>query len=318
MTKIRVIAFYKFVRFDDPAALQAPLQEALATLGVKGTVLLATEGLNGTIAGPDKNMDAALAALKALPGCSDLDSKASSARDMPFLRLKVRLKSEIVTMGVPGTDPTCVVGNYVEPSDWNALIQDPDTVVIDTRNDYEVELGTFEGAIDPETTTFREFPEWFDAFKAKLEAEGRTPKVAMFCTGGIRCEKATSYVKSVGIDDVFHLQGGILKYLETVPEPESLWHGECFVFDDRVSVGHGLKQGDYQLCHGCRFPVSPADRAHPGYEEGVSCPHCADTLSDRKRAALRERQKQVALAKARGETHLGDEVVMQPRKRQTA
>ncbi len=318
MTDYRATAFYKFVRFDDPASLQQPLYDTLYALGVKGTVLLAEEGLNGTIAGPNAAMGDALAALKALPGCAELESKDSPAAEMPFLRLKVRLKKEIVTMGVPNTDPTCLVGSYVKPADWNDLISDPDTVVIDTRNDYEVAIGTFDKAIDPETATFREFPEWFDAFKTRLEAEGRTPKVAMFCTGGIRCEKATSYVKAVGIDDVFHLQGGILKYLETVPQEESLWHGECFVFDDRVSVGHGLKQGEYQLCHGCRYPISPEDRASDKYEPSVSCPHCYDTLTDEKRAALRERQKQVQLARERGEAHLGDAVDLTPRKHRTA
>lgn len=318
MTEIRVTAFYKFVRFDDPSALQTPLQEALGALGIKGTVLLANEGLNGTLAGTPDSMVGALAALKALPGCADLDSKDSSANEMPFLRLRVRLKKEIVTMGVPDTDPTCLVGTYVKPEDWNALISDPDTVVIDTRNDYEVGLGTFERAIDPRTATFSQFPDWFDALKTDLEQQGRTPKIAMFCTGGIRCEKATSYVKTAGIEDVFHLQGGILKYLENIPTAESLWNGECFVFDDRVSVGHGLKQGDYQLCHGCRYPISPADRESPKYEESVSCPHCADHLSDEKRAALRERQKQVRLAKERGEAHLGDEVDLRPRKHRSA
>ena len=256
MSDIRVTALYKFVRFDDPETLRTPLFERLSALGIKGTLLLATEGINGTIAGPRAAMDEALDAICALPGCADLEWKDSHAEAMPFLRLKVRLKNEIVTMGVPGTDPTCLVGSYVKPQDWNALITDPDTVLIDTRNDYEVALGTFQGAIDPETETFREFPDWFETFRAKLAEQGRSPKIAMFCTGGIRCEKSTSYVKSLGIEDVFHLQGGILKYLETVPREDSLWQGECFVFDDRVSVGHGLEVGDFQLCHACRHPVS--------------------------------------------------------------
>lgn len=318
MSEIRVLAFYKFVRLDDPESLQAALYDDLRALGVRGTVLLATEGVNGTIAGPAANMDDALARLRALPGCGDLEAKESIADALPFLRLKVRLKQEIVTMGVPDTDPTCLVGTYVTPEDWNALISHPDTVTIDTRNGYEVELGTFSGAIDPETPTFKDFPAWFDSFRSKLEAEGRSPKIAMFCTGGIRCEKATSYVKAVGIDDVFHLQGGILKYLETIPEAESLWRGECFVFDDRVSVGHGLKQGPYELCHACRFPISPEDRDNPLFELGVSCPRCHGTHSEEKVAALRERQKQVRLAAARGESHIGDEVVMTPRRKQPA
>ena len=318
MSNIRVTALYKFVSFEDPEALREPLFARLSELGIKGTILLATEGVNGTIAGTPDAMDKALQALCALPGCETLEWKDSYAEAMPFLRLKVRLKNEIVTMGVPGTDPTCLVGAYVKPEDWNALITDPDTVVIDTRNDYEVALGTFQGAIDPETETFREFPDWFETFRAKLAAQGRTPKIAMFCTGGIRCEKSTSYVKSLGIEDVFHLQGGILKYLETVPKEDSLWEGECFVFDERVSVGHGLEVGDYQLCHACRHPVSADDRAHPKFEDGVSCPRCHGTFTDAKMAALRERQKQVRLAKDRGESHIGDEVVMTPRRKAPA
>ncbi len=318
MTEIRVTAFYKFVRFDDHEALQAPLYEQLNALGIKGTVLLASEGVNGTIAGTDAAIDGAFKALKALPGCADLDSKDSRADAMPFLRLKVRLKQEIVKMGVPGTDPTCLVGAYIKPENWNALISDPDTVTIDTRNDYEVELGTFKGAIDPNTATFSEFPNWFADFRKDLEAKGRSPKIAMFCTGGIRCEKSTSYVKSLGIEDVFHLKGGILKYLENIPQDKSLWEGECFVFDERVSVGHGLKVGDYELCHACRFPVSAEEREMPTYEDGVSCPRCYGTHTEAKIAGLRERQKQVRLAAARGEPHLGDEVDLTPRKMRQA
>ena len=305
MTEIRVTAFYKFVRLDDHESLQAPLYDALDALGVKGTVLLASEGVNGTIAGTPEAVDGALAALKALPGCSNLDSKDSTATAMPFLRLKVRLKQEIVKMGVPGTDPTCLVGAYVKPQDWNALISDPDTVTIDARNDYEVELGTFKGAIDPETATFSEFPEWFEGFREKLAAEGRSPKIAMFCTGGIRCEKSTSYVKSLGIDDVFHLQGGILKYLEEVPPEDSLWQGACFVFDQRVSVGHGLTPGDHSLCYACRRPLTPEDKTDPAYEQGACCRHCVDEYTPRQRAGFRERHTQMVLARARGETHLG-------------
>jgi UPF0176 protein len=314
MTDLRVTAFYKFVRFDDYESLQPPLYEKLDALGIKGTVLLASEGVNGTIAGTHDAIERALSALKALPGCVDLDSKDSHASAMPFLRLKVRLKQEIVKLGVPGTDPTCLVGAYVKPQDWNALISDPDTITIDTRNDYEVELGTFRGAVDPNTATFSEFPDWFEDFRAKLANEGRSPKIAMFCTGGIRCEKSTSYVKSLGIEDVFHLQGGILKYLETVPQEDSLWEGECFVFDERVSVGHGLKVGNYELCHACGFPVSPDERAMPTYEEGVACPRCQGTYSDAKLEGLRERKKQIRLANARGEAHIGDNVDLRPRK----
>lgn len=318
MPDIRVTALYKFVAFEDHQALREPLFERLSELGIKGTILLASEGINGTLAGEANAMEAALKVICTLPGCEKLEWKDSHAEAMPFLRLKVRLKNEIVTMGVPGTDPTCLVGSYVTPENWNELITDPDTVVIDTRNDYEVALGTFQGAVDPETETFRQFPEWFETFRAKLAEQGRKPKIAMFCTGGIRCEKSTSYVKSLGLEDVFHLQGGILKYLETVPRDESLWEGECFVFDERVSVGHGLEVGDYQLCHACRHPISAEDRADDKYEDGVSCPRCYGTFTDEKMAALRERQKQVRLAKARGETHIGDDVVMTPRKKLSA
>ncbi len=301
----RVSAFYKFVPFDDPQAIRAQVAEGFCRLGVKGTVLVAAEGLNGTIAAEGGALDEAMAILRALPGCSDLEHKESHADQMPFWRLKVRLKREIVTMGVPGTDPNSLVGTYVDPEDWNALISDPDTVLIDTRNDYEYGIGTFEGAIDPETTTFREFPDWFRDFREKLQSEGRKPRIAMFCTGGIRCEKATSFVKSEGIDEVFHLKGGILKYLETVPQPDSKWQGECFVFDQRVSVGHGLEIGNYELCHGCKRPVSEAERLDPRYEEGICCPACHDSVTDEQRARFAERQKQVELAEQRGEAHIG-------------
>lgn len=318
MSDICVIAFYKFVRFERPDLIQNDLMAALQRRHVKGTVLLSEEGLNGTIAVSAVHADQTLATLRGLPGCGDLRVKTSTCRDMPFLRLKVKIKPEIVTMGVPGTDPTQLVGSYIKPEDWNTLIADPDTIVIDTRNDYEVELGTFNGAINPNTETFRQFPDWFDKYKRELAATGRTPKIAMFCTGGIRCEKATSYVKATGIEEVYHLDGGILKYLETVDADNSLWHGECFVFDDRVSVGHGLMQGDYQLCHACRMPVSREDRAHADFEAGVSCPKCIGTISADKLAALRERQKQVRLAAARGENHIGDDVIMTPRNKSGA
>jgi UPF0176 protein len=303
----KVAAFYKFFALPDFDSRRAPLAETLDTAGVKGTVLLATEGVNGTIAGTPEAIDTALTALRALPGCETLQAKFAEADEMPFLRLKVRLKREIVSMGVPGTNPNAIVGTYVAPDAWNALISDPDTVLIDTRNDYEVSIGTFEGAIDPNTKTFREFPDWFRTFRAKLESEGRTPKVAMFCTGGIRCEKATSFVKAEGIDDVFHLEGGILKYLETVPEQDSKWQGECFVFDERVSVRHDLTPGSYDMCHACKRPITEADKQHAAFEAGVSCPHCISEMSDEQRARFAERQKQIDLAKARGEKHMGPE-----------
>ena len=310
---VRVSAFYKFTPFEAPDDIRASVDAALSPLGIKGTVLVASEGLNGTIAVDGDAMDTALDILRALPGCADLEHKESHADEMPFWRLKVRLKREIVTMGVPDTDPTSLVGTYVDPQDWNALITDPDTVVIDTRNDYEYGIGTFEGAIDPETQAFREFPDWFREFRRKLEAEGRKPKIAMFCTGGIRCEKATSFVKAEGIDEVFHLKGGILKYLETVPEPESKWQGECFVFDQRVSVGHGLKIGDYTLCHACQAPVSAEQRQDERFEPGLSCPACYDSLTDDQRARFAERQRQIRLARERGEAHIGRTAKSEPR-----
>lgn len=301
MTDIVVAAFYHFTRLDDPAGLCAPLRARLAAHGLKGTVLIAGEGVNGTLAGTRAGIDAALAALRALPGCAALEHKESHAQEMPFYRLKVRLKKEIVTMGVADVDPSSSVGTYVAAADWNDLIADPDTVLIDTRNDYEVGIGSFEGAINPQTASFRDFPGWLQEHLGELENK----KVAMFCTGGIRCEKATSYLKAQGIDDVFHLKGGILKYLEDIPETESRWRGECFVFDYRVSVKHGLALGEHELCHACRRPVDPAGRASPNYVPGVSCDHCIDARTDEQRARYAARQAQVERAEARGEAHLG-------------
>ena len=302
---IQIAALYKFFRFPDYAERRQALAAKLCGLGIKGSLLLAEEGINGTLAGTPEAIAEALATLRALPGAETLEAKFSEADEMPFLRLKVRLKREIVTMGVPGTDPNSLVGTYVKPQDWDALISDPGTVLIDTRNDYEVAIGTFEGAIDPQTETFREFPAWFRQFREKLEAEGRKPKIAMFCTGGIRCEKATSFVKAEGIDDVFHLEGGILKYLEEVPAEGSLWRGECFVFDERVSVCPDLSPGSHVLCHACGHPVAEVQREDPAYVEGVSCPHCIEKMTDSQRARFAERQKQIELAKKRGQAHVG-------------
>jgi len=283
--------------------MREPLFAKCEELGIKGTLLLAREGLNGTIAGTDNAIGAIIDHLRALPDCADLEVKYSHAAKMPFIRLKVRVKQEIVTMGEPDIDPRASVGRYVSPEDWNALIADPDTVVIDTRNDYETAIGTFEGAVDPHTASFRDFPAWFREHRDDL-LEGRK-KVAMFCTGGIRCEKSTSFLRAEGVDEVYHLKGGILKYLETVPEEESRWQGECFVFDGRVSVGHGLTEGPHILCHACRRPLLPEDRDHPQYEDGVACHHCADQTSDDDKNRFRERQRQIVLAKARGERHIG-------------
>lgn len=298
---LTVAALYHFTRFDDPAALRGPLLALAKGAGVKGSLLLAREGINGTIAGTRAGIDAVLAHIRALPGCADLDWKESPAPTMPFGRMKVRLKREIVTMGQPDVDPRAGTGHYVAPTDWNDLITQPDVVVIDTRNDYEVAIGTFEGAIDPGTRSFREFPAWWEQNKDRFHNK----RVAMFCTGGIRCEKSTNYLLQQGVQDVFHLKGGILKYLEDVPKERSLWQGECFVFDQRVSVGHGLVPGDHGMCHACRRPLSPEDRMRPDYEEGVQCHHCVDEYTPERRAAFRERQRQIMLARARGEHHLG-------------
>ncbi|MGB2203481.1 MAG: rhodanese-related sulfurtransferase [Pseudooceanicola atlanticus] len=296
-----IAALYHFTRFEDPAALRGPLLDLCLAQGVTGSLLLAQEGINGTIAGSRAGIDAALAHIRALPGCADLEWKESSATDQPFGRMKVRLKKEIVTMGQPDVDPRARVGHYVDPADWNALIRSEDVAVIDTRNDYEVAIGTFEGAVDPQTASFRDFPSWWEANKDRFHNK----RIAMFCTGGIRCEKSTNYLLGQGVEDVYHLKGGILKYLEEVPEDDSTWQGECFVFDGRVSVGHGLKEGPHELCHACRRPILPGDRAHPAYEHGVSCHHCIDETSEADKARFRERQKQIALAAARGEAHLG-------------
>lgn len=260
---IRVAALYQFTRFDDPQALQGPLLAACDGAGIKGTLLLAREGINGTIAGSAQGLAAVLGHIRGLPGCADLDVKFSAAPDMPFHRMKVRVKREIVTMGQPDIDPTLSVGTYVDPADWNALIADPDTIVIDTRNDYEVAVGTFRGAVDPQTPTFRDFPAWFREHREQLLTGKK--KVAMFCTGGIRCEKSTSFLRAEGVKEVYHLKGGILKYLEQVPEEQSLWQGECFVFDERVSLGHGLAQGTHTRCQPCGRP----------FPVGEACPVCA-------------------------------------------
>ena len=302
---VRVAALYHFTRFEDCASLRAPLERLCRQHGIRGTLLLAPEGINGTIAGSPQGIDAVLAHIRALPDCAQVDVKLSGASAMPFHRMKLRLKREIVTMGQPDIDPRQSVGTYVEPQDWNALISAPDTIVIDTRNDYEVAVGTFEGAIDPKTASFREFPEWFRRERDRLLAAGHSPRVAMFCTGGIRCEKSTAFLKQEGVEDVFHLKGGILKYLETVPEAESLWRGECFVFDQRVTVGHGLVEGSYALCHACRRPVDADDRASPLFEAGVSCPACHAERSEAQRASYRERARQEELASARGMAHIG-------------
>ncbi|MEM6311048.1 MAG: rhodanese-related sulfurtransferase [Pseudomonadota bacterium] len=295
-----VAALYHFTRFADPTALKPALVDLCVAEDVRGTLLLAHEGINGTIAGPRAGINTVLAHIRALPGCADLEWKESTASAPPFRKMKVRIKREIVTMGQPDVDPKARVGNYVAPQDWNALIRDPDVAVIDTRNDYEVAIGTFEGAVDPDTKSFGEFPDWWQANKDTFAGK----KIAMFCTGGIRCEKSTNYLLGQGVEDVFHLKGGILKYLEEMPEQDSTWQGDCFVFDGRVSVGHGLTEGPHLLCFACRRPILPEHKNHPAYEHGVSCHQCIDETSDEDKMRFRERHKQVELAKARGTTHL--------------
>ena len=298
----RVAAFYGFAAVAEPARLRESLRALCADLGTRGTILVAPEGINGTVAGLGAAIDRLVAHLRALPGLGGMDVKFSHAAQMPFHRMKVRLKREIVTMGVDGLDPVAGAGRHIAPRDWNALIADPGTVVIDTRNDYEVALGSFRGATDPQTASFREFPGWADAHAEDL----RGRKVAMFCTGGIRCEKATAYMRSIGVEEVFHLKGGILKYLEEVPAGESLWEGECFVFDERVAVVHGLAEGEASLCRACRRPLTQEDRRSPLHAEGVACVHCHDRSSEADRARYAERHRQVELAERRGGApHIG-------------
>jgi UPF0176 protein len=299
---VQVAAFYKFQRLDDHASLCGPLLEICRKHDMKGTILLANEGVNGTVAGSPESIRCILDFLGGVCGLIAAEVKFSEAAEMPFHRMKVRLKKEIVTMGVAGLDPERNAGAYVEPADWNRLIADPDTIVVDTRNGYETALGTFAGAVDPGTSSFSEFPDWAERNREHLA--GR--KVAMFCTGGIRCEKATAYLRSLGLREIFHLKGGILKYLEEVPETESLWRGECFVFDERVSVGHGLREGEAELCRACRRPLTAADRRSPHYRPGVSCGHCHDERSESDRSRYAERQRQVELTDRRGaKPHIG-------------
>lgn len=301
MSEFVVAALYKFVDFPDFRQFSGPLKERCQALGLKGTLLLAHEGINGTVAGSRQSIDELLAYLRADPRFANLEHKESPSDDQPFYRMKVKLKKEIVTMGVEGIDPKQTVGTYVAPKDWNQLISDPEVLVIDTRNNYEYAIGSFEGAHNPETETFREFPQYV---QDKLDP-GQMKKVAMFCTGGIRCEKATAYLKEQGFEEVYHLQGGVLKYLEEVPPEQSLWRGECFVFDNRVAVNHDLEPGSYDQCHGCRHPITEADKASPEYMQGVSCPRCYHRLTGDQKARFAERQKQIELAKQRNQPHIG-------------
>ena len=300
-----VMAFYGFTAMKDLPGLQQELKALAQQEGVLGTILLAEEGVNGTISGPDAGVQAVLERLRQLPGLGGLEAKFSRAEQQTFHRLKVRLKREIVTMGCPTVKPAEQVGTYVPPAQWDALIADPETLVVDTRNRYEVEVGSFTGAIDPGTDSFREFPAWVEETLRPLVQEKQPKAIAMFCTGGIRCEKSTAYLLQQGFENVHHLQGGILRYLEEIPEEDSSWQGECYVFDQRVSVNHQLEPGSYSLCHACGLPVSPAQRLQPSYREGISCPHCIERFTDSDRQRFAERQRQMQLARERGQRHLG-------------
>lgn len=319
-----VAALYHFAPLAERETVRERLLDLCLAEGVCGTILLADEGVNGTIAGSEQALESVIAHIRSWPGFAETEAKYSRASEAPFLRMKVRLKREIVSMGVDGVDAAHDKGEYLAPEQWNAALDDPDTIVIDTRNSYEVAIGSFDGAVDPATTSFREFPAWFDDFAAKLRAESEAqpisepkskpaPKkrIAMFCTGGIRCEKATAYVRAQGFDDVVHLKGGILKYLEQVPTAQSKFSGECFVFDERVTVGQGLAPGDYTLCRACRMPLAPEELEHPDYIAGEQCPQCADIRSDAQRERYRERQRQVALAEERGAAHLAAQLTLE-------
>ncbi|EEB79162.1 rhodanese-like domain protein [marine gamma proteobacterium HTCC2148] len=301
MSGVVVAALYRFVALDNYREMREPLLDECLAAEVKGTLLLASEGINGTIAGTRKGIDRVLGYLKGDPRLAQLDHKESFDESMPFYRMKVKLKREIVTMGVEGIDPNLVVGTYVKAQDWDQLVNDPDVLLIDTRNDYECSIGSFKGAVDPHTTSFREFPEYV---RSQLNPD-KQKKVAMFCTGGIRCEKASAYMLQEGFDEVYHLQGGILKYLEEVPQERSTWEGECFVFDNRVAVNHQLEKGQYDQCYGCRMPITEEEKQSDKYQKGICCPHCYDKLTPDQIARFSERQKQIELANARGENHVG-------------
>jgi UPF0176 protein len=301
MDEVVVAALYKFVTLKDYHALREPLLDACVAAGTRGTLLLAQEGINGTLAGSRQAIDQVLTYLRQDPRLADIEHKESRDDHMPFYRMKVKLKKEIVTMGVDGVDPNQRVGTYVKPAQWNDLVNDPEVLLIDTRNDYECDIGSFRDAIDPRTTSFRDFPGYV---RSQLDT-GKHKKVAMFCTGGIRCEKASAFMLNEGFEEVYHLQGGILKYLEEVPSQESLWVGECFVFDNRVAVDHQLQKGQYDQCYGCRHPITAEDKLSGQYEVGVCCPYCYDSLTGDQKLRFRERQKQVELAAERGEAHLG-------------
>ncbi len=306
MSQVIVCALYKFVTLDNYRQIKAPLLKFMLDQHIRGTLLLAQEGINGTVAGSREAINALLSYLANDAGFADLSYKESFVNEMPFLRTRVKLKKEIVTMGVEGIDPKRVVGTYVKPEDWNALISDPDVLLIDTRNDYEVQVGTFKDALNPNTESFRDFPQYV---KNNLDPV-KNKKIAMYCTGGIRCEKSTAYLKEQGFEEVYHLEGGILKYLEEVPKQASLWEGECFVFDERVTVDHSLQKGNYDQCNACRMPITSQDKLSEQYLHGVSCPHCFDKSTIEQKARYQEREKQMMLATQRGETHIGADTAL--------
>jgi UPF0176 protein len=301
MSHIITAAFYQFVALPDFAQLREPLMACCEENSIKGTILLAPEGINGTIAGHVAQVHAVLAFIRSDVRLANLEHKEAIAKKMPFYRMKIRLKKEIVHLGVAGVNPSKMAGTYVKPADWNALIDDPNVVMVDVRNDYEVAIGSFPGALNPQTKTFAELPAWLEQQSTLKEK----PKIAMFCTGGIRCEKSTALLRAQGFNNVFHLQGGILKYLEVVPARDNRWQGECFVFDERVAVGPGLKHGNFEFCRSCRYPLGPQDRESPLFVRGVSCAHCHASLSEERKRSLAERQKQVELAEGRNELHVG-------------
>ena len=301
MKNITIVSLYKFVNIEDPEAFRSELLEESKKFDIKGTFIVAAEGINGTVAGTADNISSILDYLRKDERFSDVECKYSYDDKVPFYRMKVKVKDELIPIGVDGVDPLKAVGTYVDPNDWNNLIEDPDVLLIDVRNDYEIEVGSFKGAVNPGTDNFRVFPDYVEN---NLDPEKHT-KVAMFCTGGIRCEKASSYMLGKGFSEVYHLKGGILKYLEDVPREESLWDGECFVFDNRTSVDHDLQNGIYDLCHNCRFPVSPEDMKSEQFEKGISCPRCYDTITPERRTSREERNRQIKLARERNQAHLG-------------
>ena len=301
----KVAALYKFSEIDNPLEIQISLKETLKELSIYGTILVGSEGINGTIAAEDQeNLNRALIYLRGLKGFADLDIKFSDSKKNPFIRLKIKLKDEIVTIGDKSIDPIKIVGEYVKPEDWNSLLQEDDILLIDTRNDYEYSIGTFRDSINPKTKKFRDFPKWLKEQEFTKE-DKNNKKVAMFCTGGIRCEKASSLMKNEGFKKVYHLKGGVLKYFESVSKDKSLWDGECFVFDDRVSVKHDLSIGDYDMCHGCRMPITENDKKTKKYIRGVACPNCFDQTTEEQKSRYKSRQKQMELAKQRNQKHLG-------------